>query len=181
MIDGSLAAHTYNSSGTNGWWNLTLNKTYNIDHINLYLQNTVNDLGVTVDVFAADGTTQIGTTYTVSEMAYMITISAAYPGAKYVKVAHPGGYLVGCEIQVWSDVVLFSIDAGTNKTIDWAQTCQLDSTAYNPAGPVSYQWSMLSGPSDAANVAPLGTATGNISYGGNNAFIDGSLSGIAYS
>ena len=104
LIDGKVVQQTYNSSGTNAWWTLTLDKTYNIDYIRMYLQYTINDIGVQLQVFAEDGITQIGDTFTVSQQGNAVANnnSAGWNGARYVKVTHPGGYLVSSEIQVFT-------------------------------------------------------------------------------
>lgn len=104
--DEATMFHTLND-GT-GWWQLELDSSYDLESIVFLVQGQFPEraLGSTVSVYEADGTTQIGSTHTVTTLHYMHQIDnagAGYSNAKFIRFAQPlPRYLVLTEVRAYT-------------------------------------------------------------------------------
>ena len=98
-------SHTNNSG--NEWWKVDLGIAYDIDHIVVHNRGTLQSrlVNATLKVYANDGTTQIGSTYTFSTAVNTYTIDnsgGAFDNARYILIDQDANYLTLCEVQAWS-------------------------------------------------------------------------------
>lgn len=106
---------------------------------------------------------------------------AGFTGVRFIKIESGGytQYVAIQEIYAYIDGVVFGVNAGDDAVIHYPETFQPQPTTIDETGPVTYKWSMLSGPpASSGNVAlgkPVSVSCNSTWYGPPSAVTDGDV------